>query len=109
MGNRTMLIGKLCMPVAVRQIIKPLRTWGVVLMAAALAAVGLIAVTTSSDRQGLQAQQNPGVPPTFPAIVFNGHVTINGEQPTYSGFRITARIGDKYESAPVIEIGRAHV
>ena len=101
MENRTMLIGKLWMSVVARQMIKPLRTWGAVLAATALVAVGLIAVATN-DRNALQAQQNPGVPPPFPAIVFNGQVTINGEQPAYSGFKITARIGNKYESAPVV-------
>ena len=101
MENRTMLIGKLCMPAATRQIIKPFRMWSAVFAVAALIAIGIIAVETR-DPDGLQAQQNPGVPPTFPAIVFNGNVTINGEQPAYSGFNITARIGNKYESAPVI-------
>lgn len=99
MENRTILIGKLCMPVVARQMLKPLRVWGSILATAALVAVSLIAVA-ASDNNALEAQQNPGVPPTFPAIVFNGHVTINGEEPEYSGFRITAKIGDKYTSAP---------
>ena len=34
-------------------------------------------------------------------IVFSGDVTVNGEPPAYSGFRITARIGDVWESSPV--------
>ncbi len=37
----------------------------------------------------------------YQAIVFNGKVSINGETPAYSGFTITARIGDKWESTPV--------
>ena len=35
------------------------------------------------------------------AVIFNGRVTINGETPAYSGFEITARIGDVWESYPV--------
>ena len=35
------------------------------------------------------------------AVIFNGRVTINGETPAYSGFEITARIGDAWESYPV--------
>ena len=36
------------------------------------------------------------------AFVYHGRVTINGEQPEYSGFWITARVRDVWESAPVI-------
>ena len=38
----------------------------------------------------------------FQAIVFNGSVTVNGETPAYTGFQITARIGDKWESPPAV-------
>ena len=100
MENRTILIGKPCMPVSARNTIKSLRSWSAVLAGAAIVAVILVAL---ANRDGQQlAAQNPGVPPTFPAIVFNGYVTINGEEPDYSGFKITARIGDDYESAPVV-------
>ncbi len=34
-------------------------------------------------------------------LVFNGRVTIDGQTPTYSGFEITSRIGDVWESYPV--------
>ena len=39
--------------------------------------------------------------PVIPAIVIKGDVTVNGEPPAYSGFQITARIGDLWESHPV--------
>ncbi len=38
----------------------------------------------------------------WPAIIFNGNVTVNGETPAYTGFQITARIGDTWESPPVV-------
>ncbi len=87
------------MPVPARQILRRLHVWGVVLTLSALIAVGMIAIQ-NRDNRSLQAQAI--VPPIFAAIVFNGNVTINGEQPTYSGFTITARIGDKWESPPVV-------
>ena len=87
------------MPVPARQILRRLHVWGVVLTLSALLAVGMIAMQ-NRDSRSVQAQAI--VPPIFPAIVFNGNVTINGEQPTYSGFTITARIGDKWESPPVV-------
>ncbi len=90
-----MLIEKQFMTVFAR-----LRTVGAVLSVSALLAVSLIMIA-NHDKQRVQAQ-NPGVPPTFPAIVFNGEVTINGEIPAYSGFQIIARIGDKWESPPVV-------
>ncbi len=95
-----MLTRKLCMSVSARRLFARLRTWGAVLSASALVAVTLI-VIANHDKQQARAQQ-VGVPPTFPAIVFNGEVTINGETPAYSGFEITARIGDKWESHPVV-------
>ena len=52
------------------------------------------------DHHLIQAQ--PQIPPPFPAIVFNGKVTINGETPTQSGLQIIARIGDKWASEPVV-------
>ena len=95
-----MLIGKLCMPLSARHLFARLRMWGAVLSASALVAVGLIVIANHDKQQTLA--QSVGVPPTFPAIVFNGEVTINGEIPAYSGFQITARIGEKWESPPVV-------
>ena len=100
MENRTILIGWLRLLKTASRKTRQLPSWTVVLAAAALLTLGITLVATR-DGQQLQAQ-NPGVPPIFPAIVFNGNITINGEQPDYSGFKITARIGSKYETAPVI-------
>ncbi len=87
------------MPVPARDTIWRTRWLGVVLSLAAIAAVGAIALA-SRDDHGVQAQQL--VPPPFPAIIFNGNVTIDGETPAYSGFVINARIGDKWKSPPVV-------
>ena len=38
--------------------------------------------------------------PKLPIFVFGGKVTINGSEPAYAGFEITARIGDIWESPP---------
>ena len=97
MWNRTILIGKLFTPAPARGMMTSLRLWGAVLALSALAAVGAI-VFAGRDDHRVQAQ----VPPPFAAIVFNGNVTINGETPEYSGFQIKARIGDKWESPPVV-------
>ena len=87
------------MPVFARPIVRRLRVWGVVMTLSALLAVAMIGIANFDKRSaGAQAI----VPPVFPAIVFNGTVTINGEQPAYSGFQITARIGDKWESPAVV-------
>ncbi len=67
--------------------------WKVALPIVVLAMVGMAQV------DDVQAQQ--GIPPTTPWMYFSGTVTINGEVPTYSGFTITARIGDVFESQPV--------
>ena len=87
------------MPVPARPIMRRLSLWGVVLTLSALIAVGIIGME-NRDRRSVDAQAI--VPPVFPAIVFNGNVTINGEQPAYTGFEITARIGDKWESPAVV-------
>ena len=97
MWNRTILIGKLFMPVPARDTMTRLRLWAAVLSLSALMAVGAI-MFAGRDDHAVRAQAI--VPPPFAAIVFNGNVTINGETPTYSGFQITARIGDKWESPP---------
>ena len=76
-----------------------LSIWGVVLTLSALLAVAMLGLE-NLDSGSVLAQ--PRVPPPFAAIVFNGNVTINGEQPAYSGFQITARIGDKWESPPSV-------
>ena len=99
MRNRTILVRKLRMPLSAREIMRRSHLASVVIALSALVAVGVIALAGRDDH-GVHAQQL--VPPSFPAIVFNGNVTINGETPAYSGFRITARIGDKWESPPVI-------
>jgi hypothetical protein len=88
------------MSVFARRLSARLTAWGVALSVSALLAVGMI-VIANHDHHQAQAQ-SIGVPPTFPAIVFNGEVTINGEIPAYSGFQIIARIGDKWESPPVV-------
>ena len=36
------------------------------------------------------------------SIIFVGEITVNGEIPTRTGFELTAKIGDEYESLPVI-------
>ncbi len=87
------------MPVPARPIMRRLRVWGVVLTLSAFLAVGMIALENRASRS-VHAQAI--VPPILQAIVFNGNVTINGEQPAYSGFTITARISDKWESPPVV-------
>ena len=87
------------MPVTARSIMRRLGLWGVVLTLSALLAVAMIGMA-NIDNGSVDAQAI--VPPVFPAIVFNGDVTINGEQPAYSGFEITARIGDKWESPAVV-------
>ena len=87
------------MPVPARPIMRRLSLWGVVLTLSALLAVAMVGVA-NIDNGPVGAQAI--VPPVFPAIVFNGDVTINGEQPAYSGFEITARIGDKWESPAVV-------
>ena len=87
------------MPIPPRDMIWRTRWVGVVVSLAAVAAVGAIALSGRDDR-GAQAQQL--VPPPFPAIIFNGNVTINGETPAYSGFVINARIGEKWKSPPVV-------
>ena len=69
------------------------------LWVAVIAVVALTAFVIRDDRQA-HAQVRPHI--TFPGFVFAGDVTINGEPPAYSGFRITARIGDLWESGPVI-------
>ena len=64
--------------------------------------IAVVALTAFEMRDGSQAhaqEANPIGP--FPAIVFQGNVTINGKPPAYSGFQITARIGDVWESRPV--------
>ena len=87
------------MPVSARPIMRRLSVWGVVLTLSALLAVSIVGIENRNNRS-VDAQAR--VPPVFPAIVFNGNVTINGEQPAYSGFQITARIGDKWESPTVV-------
>ncbi len=87
------------MPKLARRIMTTSRIWVTVMSLSALIAMGLIAIGNNHERQ-INAQQQ--VPPTLPAIIFHGKVTINGEEPLYSGFTITARIGDTWESAPVI-------
>lgn len=87
------------MPVLARPIVRRLTIWGALLTLSALIAVGMVGMA-NKDNRSVDAQAI--VPPVFPAIVFNGNVTINGEQPDYSGFQITARIGDKWESPPVV-------
>ncbi len=52
------------------------------------------------DHHLIQAQQPE--PPRLAGFVFGGKITINGAPPTYAGFRITARIGDEWESPAVI-------
>ena len=67
--------------------------WKVALPIVVLAMVGM------SQVDDVQAQ-GP-IAGFIPAVVFSGTVTVNGEIPAYSGFTITARIGDVYESDPV--------
>ena len=64
--------------------------------------IAVVVLTAFETRDGSQAhaqEANPIGP--FPAIVFQGNVTINGKPPAYNGFQITARIGDVWESRPV--------
>ena len=74
---------------------------GVVLVLSAVGATGAVAFDSSDERR-LRAQQQ--IPPSSPAIVFNGKLTINGNTPTVGGLSITARIGDKWESPPVLVV-----
>ncbi len=67
--------------------------WKVVVAVVVLALIGSIHV------DDVQAQ-GP-IAGYVPAVVFSGTVTVNGEIPAYSGFTITARISDVYESDPV--------
>ena len=96
MPNRTILIRRWGTLSPAHNVLRRIRWLGASSSLAALAAVIAIALT-GRDYDGVQAQ--PLLPP---AIVFNGNVTINGETPTYSGFEITARIGDNWESQPVV-------
>ena len=66
-----------------------------------IAVIAVVALTAFEMRDGRQAHAQVRPHVTFPAIVFSGDVTVNGEPPAYSGFRITARIGDVWESRPV--------
>ncbi len=75
-----------------------IRWLGVVVSLSAVAATGAITFA-SSDFHRIQAQQL--APPTLEGFVFGGNITINGAPPAYTGFRITARIGDEWESPPV--------
>ena len=96
MRYRANLIGKLRAPMPVHEVNRRIRWLGASLSLSALAAMIAI-VLTGRDDDGVQAQ-----PLLSPAIVFNGSVTVNGETPKYSGFEITARIGDNWESPPVV-------
>ena len=66
----------------------------------AVLAVVVLAMIVTEHVDDAQAQA-PITPVETTWIVFSGTVTVNGEAPTYSGFTITARIGDVYESQPV--------
>ena len=63
--------------------------------------IAVVALTAFETRDGRQAHAQVLPVPAPPAIVIKGDVTVNGEPPAYSGFRITARIGDVWESHPV--------
>ncbi len=69
---------------------------------------GVISITVvflnSNVPENAIAQQ---LPPRFQTVIFSGEVTVNGESPNYTGFKLTARIGDDWESAPVIVGERA--
>ena len=65
--------------------------------------IAVVALTAFEMRDGREAHAQAIAIPSEPvrAIVIAGDVTINGEPPAYSGFQITARIGDVWESRPV--------
>ena len=69
------------------------------ILISAAVAISLAVLTRGGGDIGANASAQAAV---YQAIVFNGKVTINGETPAYSGFTITARIGDKWESPPVV-------
>ena len=68
-----------------------------------IAVIALVALTATEIRDGrlTHAQSIPIGTCQIRAIIFAGNVTINGEPPADSGFQITARIGDVWESRPV--------
>ena len=98
--SRTILLGKPCMHIFAHPSFIRTKACLAVLSISAILALSITVIANQHNQQA--KAQNVGVPPTFPAIVFNGKVTINGEIPTYSGFRITARIGDKWESPAAV-------
>ena len=87
------------MSISIRDMMRRVPLWSVVLSLSAIAAASLALLASHSDN-GVDAQ-GIDVPPRFESIVYHGNVTINGEVPAYTGFKITARIGDEYESRPV--------
>ena len=63
--------------------------------------IAVVALTAFEMGDGRQAHAQVALVPVTPAIVIKGDVTVNGESPAYSGFQITARIGDVWETRPV--------
>ena len=76
--------------------------WSGVALSLSAVAANVAITFVSSDSHRIQAQQL--APPTLEGFVFGGNITINGAPPAYTGFRITARIGDQWES-PHVTVG----
>lgn len=77
-----------------------LRTWMILTIVAGAIAAGIfIAMAHTQNNVNAQSQTQP---PELRSIIFSGEITVNGEPPAYTGFGLTARIGDEWESVPVI-------
>lgn len=74
------------------------REWTITL---AVAMTVLTAVTTALvlDRNNANAQSQ--LPPTLPAVIFSGWVTVDGSPLNVEGLPLTARVGE-WESVPII-------
>ena len=74
--------------------------WSAIVAIALVLAV--VVVRTSIDgRDDFAQAQGGGLPPNAGWIIFDGTVTVNGEQPEFTGFQLIAKVGD-WVSRPVI-------